>query len=119
MAKFRKKPVEIDALKISRPMTIETPEGTMKGDPGDWLLIGVDGEQYLCKDELFRQTYEAVDQEAAFMLNPSTSQPITSPETPTNRGQKIEIRKSKEPGSPIVATADGLKGRDRTPRRGR
>lgn len=69
MAKFRKKPVVIDAIRISRPMTVETLEGVMKGEPGDWLITGVNGEQYFCKDEIFRKTYEPVDEEghALFM----------------------------------------------------
>ncbi len=69
MAKFRKKPVTIDAIRITRPMTVETLEGVMKGEPGDWLITGVKGEQYFCKDEIFRKTYEPVDEEgrALFM----------------------------------------------------
>lgn len=63
VAKFRKKPVVIEAVQITRPMTIETLEGTMRGEPGDWLIIGVKGEQYFCKDDVFRKTYEPVDEE--------------------------------------------------------
>lgn len=28
--------------------------------PGDWIITGVRGEKYPCKDEIFRQTYEPV-----------------------------------------------------------
>ena len=28
---------------------------------GDWIIRGVAGEFYPCKDEIFQQTYEAVD----------------------------------------------------------
>lgn len=58
--RFRKKPVVIEARQIERPMAVHTLEGTMRGDPGDWLIIGVQGERYFCKDPIFRQTYEAV-----------------------------------------------------------
>ena len=64
MPKFRKKPVIIEAVKIQKEMTIETLEGIMKGCAGDWLITGVDGEQYPCKDEIFRKTYEPADDEA-------------------------------------------------------
>lgn len=60
MAKFRKKPVVIEAFQISAKMTVETLEGVMSGNPGDWLITGVAGEQYFCKDEIFRETYEPV-----------------------------------------------------------
>lgn len=61
MAKYRKKPVEIEATQITRPMTVETLEGVMRGNPGDWLITGVKGEQYFCKDDIFQMTYELVD----------------------------------------------------------
>ncbi|MBI3969569.1 MAG: hypothetical protein HY329_28325 [Chloroflexi bacterium] len=64
MARFRKQPVEISAVQITAPMTIETPEGTMRGEPGDWLITGVKGEQYFCKPDIFRLTYEPVGLEA-------------------------------------------------------
>ena len=44
----------------SAAVLIRTLEGTMRGDPGDWVIRGVKGEFYPCKDEIFRQTYEAV-----------------------------------------------------------
>jgi hypothetical protein len=37
---------------------IETPEGTMTGQPGDWLIRGVQGEFYPCKPSIFAATYE-------------------------------------------------------------
>ena len=42
-------------------LAIHTLEGTMTAQPGDWVIRGVKGEFYPCKDEIFRQTYEAVD----------------------------------------------------------
>lgn len=39
---------------------IKTLEGTMIGDDGDWIIRGVQGEFYPCKDEIFRATYEEV-----------------------------------------------------------
>lgn len=68
MPRFRKKPVEVEAIRISRPMTVDTLEGTMMGNPGDWLITGVKGEQYFCKDDIFRETYEPVDADAIHEL---------------------------------------------------
>lgn len=62
MAKYRKKPVVIDAIRITRPMTVKTLEGVMQGSPGDWLITGVKGEQYFCKDDIFRITYEMLSE---------------------------------------------------------
>lgn len=58
--KFRKKPVVIEAVQLTRKLVIETLEGKMVGEPGDWLITGVAGEMYPCKDKIFKQTYEPV-----------------------------------------------------------
>jgi len=58
MPLFRKKPVEIEAVRLTRPMTIETDEGTLNARPGDWLVTGVEGEQYPVKHSIFLKTYE-------------------------------------------------------------
>lgn len=83
MPKFRKKPVVIDAVqfrageqpsefaedvvagRIRYPedgtMLINTLEGSMIARPGDWIIRGVKGELYPCKDDIFRATYETVE----------------------------------------------------------
>jgi hypothetical protein len=60
MAKYRKLPVIIEAVQIANTQSIETLEGTMTGNIGDWLITGVKGEQYFCNDEIFKMTYERV-----------------------------------------------------------
>ncbi len=40
---------------------IKTLEGSMKVSPGDWVIIGVAGEKYACKPDIFAAIYEAVD----------------------------------------------------------
>ena len=64
MAKFRKKPVIIDAVQLKDRCEIKTMEGKLYGEIGDWLIIGVEGEKYPCGDAIFRKTYEPVDSEA-------------------------------------------------------
>lgn len=82
MAKYRKKPVVIDAWRL--PMSdgasrdfnddsniifkreggaiveaiISTLEGTMVASNGDWIIRGVKGELYPCKPNIFAATYE-------------------------------------------------------------
>lgn len=82
--RFRKKPVEIeaklltftDAEPIARwcggtvrripkeydkpTIEIETLEGTMTADYGDWIIEGVKGEFYPCKPDIFKATYERI-----------------------------------------------------------
>lgn len=85
MAKYRKKPVVIDAwqwlgqpfaqwpawLQIAgtkqhpsvevdhlRRIYIPTLEGMMRGELQDWIIRGVNGEVYPCKPDIFEQTYE-------------------------------------------------------------
>jgi hypothetical protein len=78
--KYRKKPVVIEAFqwlpdKEANPapawltashhwfdgknLMIGTLEGTMRADPGDWIIQGVKGEIYPCKPDIFEATYEA------------------------------------------------------------
>ena len=56
--KFRKKPVVIEAYKTDRVIYIETLEGKMKAEKGDWIIRGIKGELYPCKPDIFKKTYE-------------------------------------------------------------
>lgn len=60
--KYRKKPIVIDAYRTSVAIEIETLEGVMKANPGDWIITGVKGEKYPCKPDIFKATYEKVDE---------------------------------------------------------
>lgn len=76
--KFRKKPVEIDALQWTgnnklplsffcgdamwdaEGLLIDTLEGRLRANIGDWIIKGVAGEFYACKPDIFQATYEPV-----------------------------------------------------------
>lgn len=91
MAKYRKKPVVIDAHQLppvqpdravdrqffdwaeevdfldwssgqNGSIEIKTLEGTMTAQPGDWIIKGVSGEFYPCKPDIFEKTYEAANE---------------------------------------------------------
>jgi hypothetical protein len=80
---FRKRPVTIEAMQltdatsvldieewINSPTTgyntnpptiwIDTLEGRMTAYAGDWIIKGVNGEFYPCKNEIFIKTYQEV-----------------------------------------------------------
>ena len=57
MAKYVKRPIVIDAIQLAEETVIHTLEGDMKGGVGDWLITGVNGELYPCKDDIFQKTY--------------------------------------------------------------
>lgn len=81
--KFRKKPVvvkavqwegdnvdEVNALIAGAGGTVEfyedyglvyTLEGLMRANKGDWIILGVAGELYPCKPDIFEATYEKVE----------------------------------------------------------
>ena len=59
--KYRKIPVTIEAYQTNKEIEIETLEGTMKANKGDWIIRGVKGELYPCKPDVFDMTYEKVD----------------------------------------------------------
>ncbi len=88
MTKFRKKPIVIEARRYTRRnrasigawcgasmqgvdedgcpyellnIRINTLEGSMAANPGDWIIKGVAGEFYPCKNVIFLETYEAVE----------------------------------------------------------
>jgi hypothetical protein len=42
---------------------IATLNGVIKVNPGDWIITGVNGEQYPCDPEIFKKLYDVVEQE--------------------------------------------------------
>lgn len=87
MAKFRKKPVVIEAVQWNGQeipgyrrtserryhdgsdtefggdwLLIPTLEGDHYADLGDFIITGVRGEKYPCKAEIFHLTYEPVEE---------------------------------------------------------
>lgn len=86
MAKFRKRPVVIDAeqwlgtkeswdriismgLHLWRPgemgsetFIIQTREGDHIARKGDWIIKGIQGEFYPCKPDIFAKTYEPAEE---------------------------------------------------------
>ena len=58
--RYVKKPIPIQAKQMSEPFSVETKEGTMQGKAGDYLIIGIRGEQYPCDKGIFEESYEEV-----------------------------------------------------------
>ena len=52
MTRTKSGSAEISSVKI------KTLEGTMTAVPGDWIIRGVQGELYSCKDEIFQASYD-------------------------------------------------------------
>jgi hypothetical protein len=42
-------------------LSINTLEGEMTGEIGDYIIKGIQGEFYPCKPDIFKATYEEVD----------------------------------------------------------
>ena len=83
MGLYRKKPVVIEAIRwtganvdevlgfiltkgearrgLNNVIYIDTLEGTMAADKGDWVIKGVKGEFYPCKPDIFEATYESIE----------------------------------------------------------
>lgn len=78
--KYRKKPVEIEAVcwngynydeimelgeksiqRSGKDLLIYTLEGTMRASVGDYIIKGVNEELYPCKPDIFNLTYEKVE----------------------------------------------------------
>ena len=58
--KYRKKPVIIEAYQTDTELDIQTLEGVMHANIGDYIITGVHGEIYPCKPDIFEKTYEEV-----------------------------------------------------------
>ena len=50
-------PCEKCGVRLHEHGWIDTPEGGHKVCPGDWIITGVKGEHYPCKNDIFRMTY--------------------------------------------------------------
>ena len=79
MAKYKKKPVVIEAIQWTEDnvdeiqnfigdngyvngmyVDIGTMEGLMVASPGDFIIKGLQGEFYPCKPDIFHMTYDSV-----------------------------------------------------------
>lgn len=56
--KYRKRPIVVEAEQTAFHVDIETLEGTMHANPGDYIITGVKGERYPCKPDIFEASYE-------------------------------------------------------------
>lgn len=60
MAKYRKRPLVIEAYQTDKELIIPTLEGDMHASVEDYIITGLRGEQYPCKPDIFNKTYEKV-----------------------------------------------------------
>ena len=51
---------DYESIVIEEGLTIDTLEGRMRADIGDYIIKGVNGEFYPCKPDIFDKTYEEV-----------------------------------------------------------
>lgn len=54
----QKKRVTVGAIRMYSSFRVDTIDGQMRGEPGDYLMRGVRGELYPCKGDIFQETYE-------------------------------------------------------------
>jgi len=67
---FVKQPIVVQAYKTDKERKIDTLEGTMTANPGDYIITGVAGEQYPCKPEIFEKSYKRCNGEVAPTIIP-------------------------------------------------
>lgn len=60
---YCKKPITLKAWQTDEELYIRTLEGVMKANKGDYIIQGVKGEYYPCKPDVFKETYEEVQDE--------------------------------------------------------
>ena len=52
---------EYEAVVANEGLKIFTLEGPLHASVGDWIVRGVNGEVYPCKPDIFKKTYEFVE----------------------------------------------------------
>ena len=58
----KKRPVVVKAIQINEPFRVNSLEGDYKqGKAGDYLIKGIDGENYICDKAIFEKTYDFID----------------------------------------------------------
>lgn len=55
------KPNQLVAYETKEEQYLVTLNGIVKTNPGDWIITGVNGEQYPCDPEIFKQLYDIVE----------------------------------------------------------
>jgi len=64
MADFTKKPLEVQAWRSGTIKDIKTPQGTLRCDPGDWIVFGKNApyqQLFVVKDHTFREIFVTQD----------------------------------------------------------
>ncbi len=103
MTKYRKKPIVIDAIQLTKRCSdvvvdfigkdnivdyclgefaedecyieLNTLEGDMTAREYDWVIKGVNGEFYPCKDDIFKKTYDKVEDNPDYHVSDGPSIP--------------------------------------------
>lgn len=59
----RKKPIIVHACKMNFKggFEVTTMEGVIRGNPGDYLMVGVNGEKYPIAAAVFEKSYDVLD----------------------------------------------------------
>ena len=53
--------INLANMPVEYSLIIKTLEGNMRAEPGDYIIKGVHGEFYPCKPDVFKETYEIID----------------------------------------------------------
>lgn len=58
---YSKKPIVIEAEQVETEIEVQTLEGPRVAHIGDWIITGVNGEKYPCRNETFQKIYTLVE----------------------------------------------------------
>jgi hypothetical protein len=60
LKQYKHRPTKVFACKMEEEFEVQTREGIMHGEPGDYVVYGVRGEWYPVKPEVFELAYKEV-----------------------------------------------------------
>jgi hypothetical protein len=134
MGSYRKKPVVIEAVQL--PLTsapswladamdagtvrlfaagnaeIDTLEGVMSADCGDWIICGIKGELYPCKPDIFAASYDPADAATSIERNQVLT-PAQKPEGDEQTLERVDGAEDFENLGPPVVIAPYKRPRDK------
>ena len=58
----RKKPIVVSCKQINEPFRVDSLEGDYaQGKAGDYLMLGIENEMYICDKTIFEKSYDMVN----------------------------------------------------------
>ena len=59
--KYKRKELVLEAYQTDEKRIVDTLEGRVEANPGDYIITGIIGEEYICREDIFYDLYTLVE----------------------------------------------------------